>query len=74
MERAFLEQRLAEAEIHVLDGERLVERQRTAIKERRRDGVEVTLATELLAMMEETLALHIADRDRLRRELASSAS
>ena len=73
MERALLEQRLAEAERHVLEGERLVQRQRATIEERRHAGLEVELATDLLAMMEDTLGLHIADRDRLRRELASDA-
>ena len=40
---------LADAERHVLECERLVARQRTSIEERRRQGHDVALATDLLA-------------------------
>jgi hypothetical protein len=66
-----LEQRFAEADRHVADGERLLQHQREAIEERRRDGHDVKLATALLAEMEETQRLHIAGRDRIRQELAA---
>jgi hypothetical protein len=57
---------LETAERHVSRGERLVERQRAAVEELRRDGHNVDVATGLLAVMEETLRLQIGDRDRLR--------
>ena len=69
--RGRLEQRLAQAEIHVSEGERLVQQQRATIEERLRDGHDVGLAKQLLAELEESLRLHIADRHRLRQELAS---
>ena len=72
--RGMLEKRLAQAEIHVSAGERLLRQQRAAIEERRRDGHDVALAEELLAEMEESLSLQIADRNRLRQELGGSCS
>jgi hypothetical protein len=68
-----LAQHLVEAEQHVSDGERLVEHQRRAIEKRRRDGHHTELAAQLLEEMEESLRLHIQDRDRLRREWAENA-
>jgi hypothetical protein len=64
---------LETAERHVSHGERLVERQRAAVEELRRDGHNVDLATRLLAVMEETLRLQIDDRDRLRQQCAGYA-
>jgi hypothetical protein len=61
---------LVEAERHVSEGERLVEHQRRAVEKRRRDGRHTELAMQLLDEMEESLRLHIQDRDRLRREWA----
>ena len=69
-ERRVLEQHLLNAEAHVVGGERLLEQQRASIEQRRRDGHDVELATQLLAEMEESQRLHLNDRDRLRRELA----
>jgi hypothetical protein len=68
-----LAQHLVEAEQHVSDGERLVEHQRRAIEKRRRDGHHTELAMQLLEEMEESLRLHILDRDRLRREWADNS-
>jgi hypothetical protein len=69
-----LEQRFAEAEMHVAKGERLLQHQRETIEARRRDGHDVNLATALLDEMEETQRLQIADRDRLRRELGAAGA
>jgi hypothetical protein len=66
-----LAQHLVEAERHVSEGERLVEHQRRTVEKRRRDGHHAELATQLLEEMEESLRLHVQDRDRLRREWAS---
>ena len=68
-----LAQHLVEAERHVSEGERLVEHQRRRVEKRRRDGHHAELATQLLEEMEESLRLHIQDRDRLRREWAGIA-
>ncbi len=70
-ERARLREDLALAERHVADGERVVARQRAIVAELERDGHDATAAQarQLLAQFEELLALHVGDRDRLRREL-----
>ena len=70
--RQLLEQNLAAAERHVVEGERLLEKQRASIEQRRLDGFDVELATQLLNEMEYTQRMHIADRDRLRRECRPS--
>jgi hypothetical protein len=64
------EAHLAMAERYVVDGERHVDRQRELIGELKRDGHDTVLATQLLRSLEESQALHIADRDRLRKVLA----
>jgi hypothetical protein len=69
-----LAQHLVEAERHVSEGERLVAHQRKTIEKRRRDGHHIELAMQLLDEMEESLRLHIHDRDRLRREWADKTS
>ena len=66
-------QNLATAEKHVLEGERLVERQRATVEELRSHGHSVKLATGLLAEMEEALRLQIGDRNRLRQQCAGYA-
>jgi phytoene dehydrogenase-like protein len=68
-----LAQHLLEAERHVSEGERLVEHQRRTVEKRRRDGHHTELALQLLEEMEESLRLHIQDRDRLRREWTGNA-
>jgi hypothetical protein len=57
---------LERAERHVSDGERLVKRQRAITEQLRHHGHDVGLATQLLAALEQSLQLHIGDRDRLR--------
>jgi hypothetical protein len=70
-EKRRIAQHLLEAERHISEGERLVEQQRMRIEKRRRDGHHTQLALQLLTEMEESLRLHIRDRDRLRLELAA---
>ena len=70
--RGRLEQRLAQAEMLVAKGERLLKPQRATMEERRRDA-HVTLAKKLLAELEESLSLCIADRNRLHQELRRSS-
>jgi hypothetical protein len=69
--RTIMERHLARAERHVLEGELRLERQRAIIEERRRDDHDVELSEQLLAQMEESQRLHVAERDRLRAEPAA---
>jgi len=60
---------LAQAERHVAQGELHLIRQREIIDELERGGHDTASARDLLLKLEETQALHIADRDRIRAEL-----
>lgn len=73
MDRATLEQQVAEAERHVLQGLEHIVIQRRVIFELARKQHDTTPALQLLKRFEEVHALLIADRDRLRKELASLA-
>ena len=66
MDPAFMRRLLAEAERHVAEGEALVARQRDLIRKLERDGHGTRAARLFLKSLEETQALHIADRDRVR--------
>jgi hypothetical protein len=68
--RGLLEQHLAEAERHVAESETRLGHQRASIEERQRDGHDVGLAETLLAEMEQTYRMQLADRERLRHELS----
>lgn len=57
------------AERHVLQGECHVARQREIIAELEREGHDAAASIKLLQQFQEMQALHIADRDRLRKEL-----
>ena len=63
---------LAEAERHVVQGERNIARQRNVLATLERDGHDAGQARKLLATFEELQAMHIADRDRLREELRNA--
>jgi len=69
MERAVTRERLEQAEQRVSDGEREVARLRQMIAELRRQAHDIQPALNLLHQAEQALASHIANRDRLRREL-----
>jgi hypothetical protein len=60
---------LARAAEHVAAGENTLHRQRRVLRSLERDGHDTRAAKELLDRFEKLQALHIADRDRLRREL-----
>lgn len=64
-----LMEQLTQAERHVAQGERLIERQRRVIAEFQRNGGDAREATRVLHQLVELQDLHIADRDRLRKEL-----
>ena len=67
--RAMLQQNLALAERHIAEGEIRITRQREMIAELERDGHDTTAAQGLLAVFQHTMALYVADRERLQNEL-----
>jgi hypothetical protein len=71
MDRAMIEGHLALAERHIMEGEQRVARQQKLVDRLEHDGHDVGDARALLAQFLELQALFIADRDRLRAELAS---
>jgi TorA maturation chaperone TorD len=71
MDRAMLEQHLAQAERHVTEGENHITRQLQLIAELAEGGHDLRSAQELLTQFESMQKLHVADRDRLRTELAN---
>ena len=70
--RAAIERHLAQAECAFALGPRHLDRQRGRLVELERDGHNTVQAKEPLVTFEESLALHIEDRDRLRNELTDS--
>ena len=68
-DRALLHRHLKEALDHVARGEAHMRRQREVISEFERDGRETALAKRLLAEFEAMQKMHIADRDRIIKEL-----
>jgi hypothetical protein len=68
-DREMLAQHLLPAEARVAHGDWRVEKQRRLIARLERDGKDISEARMLLAELEETRKRHIADRDRLLREL-----
>lgn len=71
MDRAVLEGSLAAAEHQIVEAERQLANERERMAQLERDGHDTTQLTHLLAGWEEVLAAHIADRDRLRKELGA---
>ena len=69
MDRAILLERLAQAERHVAGSVQLIARQRTVIANLECHGHDTNQARGLLAQFQSTQALHIADRDQLKKEL-----
>jgi hypothetical protein len=71
MDKTMLENHLAQAERHVALGHEHVQNQRVLIVKLARDGHDTTMARKLLSQFEEIQRSHIADRDRLKDELAA---
>ena len=69
MANAMLENRLAQAERDVSQGQRHIAQQRELIAKLERDGHDTKQAIELLHQFEQLQEMHVADRDRLRKEL-----
>ena len=72
MDRAIIQDHLAQTERHVSQGKEHISRQREIIADLERGGHDSKAARALLVQFEEMQALHIADRDRLLRELSDS--
>ena len=70
MDRELLTQHLEMAERHVSQGERHIAQQRELIAQLKRGGHGTRQAIQLLRQFEELQKLHVADRDRLRKELS----
>lgn len=69
MDRSIKLEHLAEAEAHVAEGQRHIDRQEQIVAELDRDGHDTKQAWELLAIFRSLQIEHIAHRDRLLREL-----
>jgi hypothetical protein len=74
MNRAILLEHLAMAERHVHEGETHLVHQRELIARLKHGGYGTLEAENLLRLMCQSQALHIADRDRLRAELERQPS
>jgi hypothetical protein len=68
MHRKMLQDHLAAAERHLDEAEWYVATQREHVSQLERDGIDTAEPARLLAELEELLAMHVADRDRLQRE------
>lgn len=69
MDRTVWQEHLDQAERHVVEAERCVARQHEIVEQLERDGHRTTAARGLLVAFERLLAMHLADRQRLRREM-----
>ena len=69
MNKKMIEGHLAQAERHVTLGENHITRQRELIVQLHRDALDIAEAAQLLVQFRELQALHVADRDRLRKQL-----
>lgn len=64
-----LQGHLAQAEAHIKTGQKNIARQRELIAQLEREGHDTVSARNTLTQFEELQALHIADRERILREL-----
>jgi hypothetical protein len=69
MDRAIWQEHLAQAERHAVEAYDRVARQREIVAELECSGHQTTAARGMLAAFERLLAMHLADRNRLRKEL-----
>jgi hypothetical protein len=69
MHRKMLQDHLAAAERHLDEAEWHVAIQREHVSQLEREGLDTAEPARLLAELEEVLAAHLADRDRLRKKL-----
>jgi hypothetical protein len=69
MDQKMVEEHLARAETHVKEGETHIARQGELVAKLEQDGHDSVEARASLILFQEMQAMHIADRDRLRKEL-----
>jgi hypothetical protein len=74
MDQAIIKEHLAQAERHVAASEHHIERQRHVVAEQQEEGYDAREAKKLLHQFEDLLNLHIAERNRLRKELLQAAT
>jgi hypothetical protein len=73
MKRALLQRHLEEAESRIQRGQRNIDIQREAVSELERDNQDATIAKALLTLFEKSLAIYIAERDQLLKEMPDSS-
>lgn len=71
MNRAMLESHLELAKKHIALGLGHLARQRAIVAKFEAEGLDSSMARELLAQFEDAQAAHVADRDRILKELAA---
>jgi hypothetical protein len=74
MDRRLIREQLADAVRHVADGVRGAAEQRARVQRLERRGHDVSEARRLLAIVETTLAVRVAERDRLIAQLGKHRS
>jgi hypothetical protein len=72
MNRDFVERALAQAERHVAEGKVILARQRASIVASELIGGDVARFKKLLSVFEDSQRVHVADRDRLRKDLENA--
>jgi hypothetical protein len=72
MDRAMLLEHLAVALRHVSEGERHIAQQQGIIASLEREGLDTSAAKAVLLQFEALQGMHVAHRDRLKKELAES--
>jgi hypothetical protein len=70
MKREAIRRQLVQADDCVASGEKTIARQWAIVTELVRDGQDTSKAKSMLSSFEQTLRLQIADRNRIRAELA----
>jgi hypothetical protein len=73
MDRAMILEHLATALRHVSEGERHIAQQHEIIASLKRDGLDTSAAEAVLLQFEDLQGIHVAHRDRLKKELAESS-
>ena len=68
--RALVEKHLAQADVFIRDIEERIAAQRRIIEEMDKESRDTKHAAAVLRLLKHSLELHVADRDRLRAELA----
>jgi hypothetical protein len=74
MDRHMILEHLAQARRHVAEAERHVAHQREIIAEKERDGHDTAGSKQLLKEFEQFYTMHVAERDRLEKELVEASS